>query len=202
MSLRAGPLSDEKVIALLNGYFIPVYAPYTSEETAGVVSTEQEKEIQRIWNESLQKKLPYGMVHVYLLEPGTGQVFDALGVVKASVTNNLLDHDSLGYTCQIYQSNGLVFRRNTIVGSRWGCLFRDESSEPPGSNYRVERNIFVETSDGPSFSTEGSAGSWGTYAENVSDDGSASGPGSVRRWSPRWYYQASYRPRGLPFPGG
>ena len=91
MSLRAGPLSDEKVIALLNARFIPVYAPYTSEETAGVVSSEQEKEIQRIWNESLQKKLPYGMVHVYLLEPGTGQVFDALGVVKASVTNNLLD---------------------------------------------------------------------------------------------------------------
>jgi hypothetical protein len=91
MSMRAGPLSDEKVIALLNGFFNPVYAPYTSEETAGVVSTEQEKEIQRIWNESLQKKLPYGMVHVYLLEPGTGAVFDALGVVKASVTNNLLD---------------------------------------------------------------------------------------------------------------
>ncbi len=91
MSLRAGPLSDEKVISLLNGYFIPVYAPYTSEETAGVVSTEEEKEIQRIWGESLAKKLGYGMVHVYLLEAGTGSVFDSLGVVKASVTNNLLD---------------------------------------------------------------------------------------------------------------
>jgi hypothetical protein len=91
MSLRAGPLSDDKVIGLLNGYFIPVYAPYTSEETAGVVSTEEEKEIQRIWGESLAKKLGYGMVHVYLLEPGTGSVFDSIGVVKASVTNNLLD---------------------------------------------------------------------------------------------------------------
>jgi len=88
MSMRAGPLSDDKVIALLNGYFIPVYAPYTSEETSTVVSTEQEKEIQRIWRESLEKKLPYGMVHCYLLEPGTGQVFDAMGVVKASVINN------------------------------------------------------------------------------------------------------------------
>jgi len=91
MSLRAGPLSDDKVIGPLNGYFIPVYAPYTSEETAGVVSTEEEKEIQRIWGESLAKKLGYGMVHVYLLEPGTGSVFDSIGVVKASVTNNLLD---------------------------------------------------------------------------------------------------------------
>jgi hypothetical protein len=91
MSLRAGPLSDEKVIALLNGYYIPVYAPYTSEETISVVSSEEEKEIQRIWGESLAKKLGYGMVHVYLLEPGTGSVFDSLGVVKASITNNLLD---------------------------------------------------------------------------------------------------------------
>ena len=87
MSLRAGPLSDEKVIALLNGYYIPVYAPYTSEETISVVSSEEEKEIQRIWGESLAKKLGYGMVHVYLLEPGTGSVFDSLGVVKASITN-------------------------------------------------------------------------------------------------------------------
>ena len=91
MSMRAGPLSDDKVIALLNSSFVPVYAPYTSEETQGVVSTEQEKEIQRIWREVLEKKLPYGMVHVYLLEPATGSVFDSLGVVKASVTNNLLE---------------------------------------------------------------------------------------------------------------
>src|ERR1051325_3176938 len=91
MSMRTGPFSDDKVIALLNSSFVPVYAPYTSEETQGVVSTEQEKEIQRIWRESLEKKTGYGMVHVYLLEPATGQVFDSLGVVKASVTNNLLD---------------------------------------------------------------------------------------------------------------
>jgi hypothetical protein len=91
MSLRAGPLSDDKVIALLNGYFVPVYAPYASEETAGVVSAEEESEIQRIWRESLERKVGYGMVHVYLLEPGTGHPFDSMGVVKASVTNNLLD---------------------------------------------------------------------------------------------------------------
>src|SRR6185436_4951078 len=91
MGLRAGPLSDDKVIALLNSSFVPVYAPYTSEETQGVVSTEQEKEIQRIGGEALAKKLPYGMVHVYLLETATGSVCDSLGVVKAQVANNLMD---------------------------------------------------------------------------------------------------------------
>lgn len=91
MSLRAGPLSDDKVIALLNGNFVPVYAPYASEETLSVVSTEEENEIQRIWRESLERKTGYGMVHVYLLEPATGHPFDSIGVVKASVTNNLLE---------------------------------------------------------------------------------------------------------------
>ena len=91
MSLRAGPLSDDKVIALLNGNFVPVYAPYSSEETLSVVSTEEENEIQRIWRESLERKTGYGMVHVYLLEPATGHPFDSIGVVKASVTNNLLE---------------------------------------------------------------------------------------------------------------
>ncbi|HEX4752867.1 MAG TPA: hypothetical protein VH268_08205 [Solirubrobacterales bacterium] len=118
------------------------------------------------------------------------------------VRNNLFVHDSRGYTCQIYQSSGLVFRRNTIVGSRWGCLFRDLSSAPPGGGYNVSRNIFVLTRDGPGISTEGRAGSWGTYAENVSDDGSARGNGSIPHWHPRWYNLHDYRPRGLPFAAG
>ena len=61
------------------------------------------------------------------------------------IENNLFDHDSRGYTCQIYQSTGLVFRHNTIVGSRWGCLFRDLSSATPGSGYQVDHNVFVGT---------------------------------------------------------
>jgi len=121
---------------------------------------------------------------------------------KVVVRNNLFVNDSLGYTCQIYQSSGLVFRYNTIVGSHWGCLFRDEASEPPGGGYRVERNIFVDTADGAGISTEGSAGSWGTYAENVSDDGSARGPHSIRRWKPRWRNLAGYWPLGLPYMAG
>jgi hypothetical protein len=121
---------------------------------------------------------------------------------KVVVRNNLFDHDSRGYTCQIYQSDGLVFRRNTIVGSRWGCLFRDESDEPAGGGYNVSRNIFVETREGAGISTEGRAGSWGTYAENVSDDGSARGHGSIGHWKPRFYNTHSFRPKGLPFPAG
>jgi hypothetical protein len=121
---------------------------------------------------------------------------------KVVIENNLFDHDSRGYTCQIYQSNGLVFRRNTIVGSRWGCLFRDLASSPPGSGYRVERNVFAETEDAADVSSEGRAGDWGNYDYNVSSDGSASGPHSLRRWTPRWADTTTYAPLKLPFAAG
>jgi nitrous oxidase accessory protein NosD len=121
---------------------------------------------------------------------------------KVVVENNLFDHDSRGYTCQIYQSDGLVFRRNTVVGSHWGCLFRDLASAPPGSRYRIERNVFAETSDGPDVSAEGRAGQWGVYDYNVSSDGSASGPHSVRRWRPAWGDTTDYEPLRLPFAVG
>jgi hypothetical protein len=121
---------------------------------------------------------------------------------KVVVRNNLFDHDSRGYTCQIYQSSGLVFSHNTIVGSRWGCLFRDEAGSPPGSRYRVDHNVFAETRDGGDISTEGRAASWGVYDYNVSSDSSARGSHSLRRWSPRWQSTASYAPLGLPFTAG
>jgi hypothetical protein len=121
---------------------------------------------------------------------------------KVLVENNLFDHDSRGYTCQIYQSSGLVFAHNTIVGSRWGCLFRDEAGSPPGSRYRVHHNVFAETRDGGDVSTEGRAGGWGFYDYNVSSDSSAGGPHSLRRWSPRWQGTTTYEPLGLPFAAG
>jgi hypothetical protein len=122
------------------------------------------------------------------------------------VVNNLFDHDSRGYTCQILQTNGLVFRNNTIIGSRWGCLFRDmpppAGSSGPGSAYQVDHNIFVGTTDNADLSTEGRAGSWGTYDYNVSSDGSASGPHSVRNWNPSWASTVSYLPAGLSITAG
>ncbi len=118
------------------------------------------------------------------------------------VANNLFDHDSRGYTCQIYQSSGLVFRHNTVVGSRLGCLFRDDAGHPAGSGYRVDHNVFAETDEGPDVGAEGDAGAWGAYDYNVSSDSSAAGAHSVRYWTPSWADSGDYRPLGLPFPAG
>jgi Bacterial TSP3 repeat/Right handed beta helix region len=118
------------------------------------------------------------------------------------IENNLFDHDSRGYTCQIYQSTGLLFRDNTIVGSRWGCLFRDLSGAAPGSGYQVDHNVFAATAEGADVSTEGRAGSWGSYDYNVSEDGSAGGAHSVRNWRPSWADAGNFIPAGLPFTAG
>jgi len=118
------------------------------------------------------------------------------------IENNLFDHDSRGYTCQLYQSTGMVFRNNTVVGSHWGCLFRDLSSSAAGSGYQIDHNIFTNTAEGSDISTEGRAGSWGTYDYNVSEDGSAGGSHSVRNWSPSWSDTTNYTPLGLPFAAG
>jgi hypothetical protein len=121
---------------------------------------------------------------------------------NVKIENNLFDHDSRGYTCQLYQSTGMIFRNNTVVGSHWGCLFRDYSSSAAGSGYQIDHNIFAETEASVDISTEGRAGSWGTYDYNVSEDGSASGSHSVRNWSPSWSDTTNYTPLGLSFSAG
>ena len=101
------------------------------------------------------------------------------------VENNLFDHDSRGYTCQIYQSTGLIFRNNTIVGCHWGCLFRDLPLRPPtpGSGYQVERNVFADTEEGADMSTEGSAGELGHLRlQRLRATAPPAAPHSVRRW--------------------
>ncbi len=135
-------------------------------------------------------------------ETQEGLLFQEGTFENVDVENNLFDHDSLGFTCQVYQSTGLIFRDNTIVGSRWGCLFRDLASDPPGSGYEVDHNVFAETTEGAGLSEEGRAENWGTYDYNVSSDDSADGLHSVRNWSPSWVDTTDYTPLGLPFAAG
>jgi parallel beta helix pectate lyase-like protein len=129
-------------------------------------------------------------------------LFQEGAFANVDIENNLFDHDSRGYTCQIYQSSGLVFRTNTIVGSHWGCLFRDLATSPPGSGYEVDHNVFAGTEDSVDVSEEGRAGDWGIYDYNVSSDNSAEGLHSVRNWSPSWSNTTNYGPLGLPFAAG
>src|SRR5712664_4190893 len=82
--MRAGPLSDAKVIALLNRAFVCVYT--VNEDYVGKDATapaEERKELQRIHQEGYKKKLSVGTVHAYVLTPD-GHTHDSLHVASAA----------------------------------------------------------------------------------------------------------------------
>ncbi len=120
---------------------------------------------------------------------------------NVKIENNLFDHDSSGYSVQLFQIEGLTFTYNTFVGSHWGVIFRaDDPNTGPGRGYVVEHNIFGATSGGTPDVSEWR--SFGTYDYNVSQDGSASGRHSLRRWRAHWGGKAGVRPLCLPFAAG
>lgn len=121
---------------------------------------------------------------------------------RVTVENNLFDHDSAGFSVQIYQVHGLVFRDNTVVGSHFGSVFRDDPRFPPGSGYAVERNVFADTAVGDDLGVEDEVAGWGTFDRDVTTDGSALGRSSVRGWDARWGNEVDYPPLGLPFAAG
>jgi hypothetical protein len=121
---------------------------------------------------------------------------------KVTVENNLFDHDSSGFSIQIYQIEGLVFEDNTVVGSSFGSVFRSDDRFPPGSDYDVEHNVFAETSAGNDLGVENGVQAWGTFDYNVTSDDTATGANSVPNWQPEWGNEVDYPPLGLPISAG
>jgi hypothetical protein len=81
--MRAGPLSNTKVIELLNGYFVPVYAVNEDYATKGSAPLEEKAERDRIFQEGHALKLSVGSVHVYVLRPD-GRLLDSMHVATAT----------------------------------------------------------------------------------------------------------------------
>jgi hypothetical protein len=67
--LRAGPLSETKVIELLNAYFVPVYVSNEDYEKDGSAPGDERQAYQSIYHEALKEKRSAGSVCVYLLTP-------------------------------------------------------------------------------------------------------------------------------------
>lgn len=81
--MRAGPLSDEKIISLLNQYFIPVFSSEQETGPRAPGSSAEKAEHIRIMKESVRMPCGAGIVHVYILNP-QGQVIDGLQVAQAT----------------------------------------------------------------------------------------------------------------------
>jgi hypothetical protein len=86
--LRAGPLSDEKVIAQLNRYFVPVYASNEDYRKDGSAPPDERKLYQQIYREAVTQKRSSGTVCVYLVAPD-GKGFDSMVVSRAAEPGNL-----------------------------------------------------------------------------------------------------------------
>src|SRR3954469_15867304 len=84
--MRAGPLSDDKVISLLNRYYVPVFVSNEDYEKDGPAAPEEKKAKLGIYVEAVNNKLGSGSVHVYVVKPD-GHVLETLGVVNATKDN-------------------------------------------------------------------------------------------------------------------
>jgi hypothetical protein len=87
--MRAGPLSDTRVISLLNRFFVPVYVSNEDFRASGTAPADEKAEYQRIYRETLNAHLSAGTVHVYLLKPD-GHVLDSMHVAQAADASRLV----------------------------------------------------------------------------------------------------------------
>lgn len=85
--MRAGPLSDARVIQLLNAYFVPYY-------TSKSIVTDRRQSLDHEWaasleilNEARENGMSGGTVHVYILSPD-GPLFKSSHVGEALRTPN------------------------------------------------------------------------------------------------------------------
>jgi len=67
--LRAGPLSNNEVINLLNRYYVPVASSNFATDPNGPAPDAEKKEHRRIYLDFYNRKLGVGDVHVYILRP-------------------------------------------------------------------------------------------------------------------------------------
>jgi hypothetical protein len=87
--MRAGPLSNRKVIDILNRSFVPVYTVNEDYAPKGSAPTDEKAERERIFKQGYERHWSVGTVHVYVLGPD-GQLFGTLHVAQAAQTTNLI----------------------------------------------------------------------------------------------------------------
>jgi hypothetical protein len=83
--MRAGPLSESRVINLLNQNFVCVYIANDDYFGPRGVPGDERSELERIRQEGHAKKLSVGTVHAYVLTPD-GHTHDSLHVASAAQT--------------------------------------------------------------------------------------------------------------------
>lgn len=87
--MRASSLSNDKVIDLLNHFFVPVYLSNEDFAKGGCAPEEARKELHRIFREAIDAKHSAGTVHVYIMAPD-GKNIDSMHVATAYKVEKLV----------------------------------------------------------------------------------------------------------------
>lgn len=86
--MRAGPLSDSKIIALLNRYYVPVTSSNEYADEGGNGPADEKAERRRIYLDFYGRKLGTGDVHIYVVGPD-GVGIGGLDSYSASLTDRV-----------------------------------------------------------------------------------------------------------------
>jgi hypothetical protein len=88
--MRASSLSNERVVSLLNRYFVPVYVSNEDYRGDGSAPAAERAEYDRIYREALTGGMSAGTVHAYVVTPD-GHPIDSLHVARAAQPKLLIE---------------------------------------------------------------------------------------------------------------
>jgi hypothetical protein len=156
--MRASSLSNDKVIDLLNHFFVPVYLSNEDFAKGGCAPAEERKELQRIFRETLDAKRSAGSVHVYILS-ADGKSYDSMHVASAYKVEKLVPMLEAAVSNHKLDAGRTLFPPSPQSRS---------PKAPPGSLvlHLVARNVVKKGDDiVPTKTKLGESGSvgWGAY---------------------------------------
>jgi hypothetical protein len=87
--VRAVSLSNPRVISLLNGHYVPVYASNEDYGDRGSAAPDEKAAVRDIFREGYEKKMSVGSVHAYVIGPD-GHLIDSMHTVDVAKPDKLV----------------------------------------------------------------------------------------------------------------
>jgi hypothetical protein len=146
------PLSNDRIIDLLNRHYVPVYLANVDYREGGSAPPEEKAELRRIHREGHAKKLSVGTVHAYVIAPD-GSLIDSMHVAEAFKVEKLA---------------AMLERTVTTLGTAPGrqLLKPEPQSRPtaaPGSMVLHVTVRYLERKNGEYALVRDSGGNWTAF---------------------------------------